>query len=72
MEEIIIKTFYDFVNSINHQDLENIYKLLADDHKFIDSQGNEVIGREKMKAGWAGYFQLFPVQSFWRHGSKQN
>ena len=33
---------------------------MADDHKFIDAHGNEIIGKDKMKAGWAGYFQWFP------------
>jgi hypothetical protein len=33
---------------------------MTDDHKFIDSHGNEVVGKEPMKAGWIAYFQLFP------------
>jgi len=33
---------------------------MTDDHTFIDAHGNEVTGRDKMKAGWAGYFQWFP------------
>ena len=33
---------------------------MSDDHKFIDSQGNEAVGKETMRAGWIGYFQLFP------------
>jgi ketosteroid isomerase-like protein len=33
---------------------------MTDDHTFIDSHGNEVAGKEKMRAGWIGYFQLFP------------
>lgn len=54
------KVFNDFVNAINRHDIDKIYSLLTDDHKFIDSIGNEVIGKVKMKAGWAGYFQWFP------------
>jgi ketosteroid isomerase-like protein len=33
--------------------------LMSEDHTFIDANGNEVIGRETMKAGWRGYFEWF-------------
>ena len=33
---------------------------MTDDHTFIDSHGNAITGKEKMRAGWIGYFQLFP------------
>jgi ketosteroid isomerase-like protein len=51
---------YDFATAINEHNVEKIYLLMADDHTFIDAHGNEMIGNEKMKAGWAGYFQWFP------------
>jgi ketosteroid isomerase-like protein len=51
---------YDFMNAINDHDVQKIYILMADDHEFIDSHGNRIIGKDKMKAGWTGYFQLFP------------
>ena len=50
----------DFANSINEHNVDKMCMLTTDDHKFIDSQGNEVIGKEKMRDGWIGYFQLFP------------
>ncbi|MBD0278190.1 MAG: nuclear transport factor 2 family protein [Bacteroidota bacterium] len=50
----------DFANAINRHDIEKIYSLMTDDHKFVDAHGNEVIGKDKMKAGWTGYFQWFP------------
>jgi len=50
----------DFANSINEHNIDRMCLLMTDDHKFIDSQGNEAIGKEKMRAGWIGYFQLFP------------
>ena len=53
------KTFYDFVSAINEHNAEKLYALMTDDHQFIDAQGNKVIGKDKMKAGWAGYFQWF-------------
>jgi len=54
------KTVYDFVDAINQHDIDKIYSLLTADHKFIDAHGNEVVGKDKMKAGWVGYFQWFP------------
>ena len=54
------KTFYDFVSAINEHSAEKLYALMTDDHQFIDAQGNSVSGKDKMKAGWAGYFQWFP------------
>ena len=50
----------DFVEAINEHNVDKICSLMTDDHTFIDSQGNEVVGKEKMRAGWNGYFQLFP------------
>jgi ketosteroid isomerase-like protein len=50
----------DFVRAINEHNVDKICLLMADDHKFIDSHGNEAVGKEQMRAGWVGYFQLFP------------
>jgi ketosteroid isomerase-like protein len=50
----------DFAEAINEHNVDNICSLMTEDHAFIDSQGNEVVGKEKMRAGWIGYFQLFP------------
>jgi len=33
---------------------------MTDDHKFIDAHGNEVVGKNKMKIDWKGYFLRFP------------
>ena len=52
--------FYDFVRAINGQNVDALCSLMTDDHLFIDSQGNKTAGKEKMREGWTGYFQLFP------------
>ena len=57
MNKLIVNKFVD---AINEHNVEKICSLMTDDHRFIDSHGNEVVGKEKMKAGWIGYFQLFP------------
>jgi ketosteroid isomerase-like protein len=54
------QTVYDFVKAINAHDIDKICLLMADDHKFVDAHGNEVIGKDKMKAGWTSYLQWFP------------
>jgi ketosteroid isomerase-like protein len=54
------KIIYDFVHAINDHDVEKIYSLMSDDHTFVDAHGNEIKDKDKMKVGWAGYFQWFP------------
>jgi ketosteroid isomerase-like protein len=52
-----------FVRAINRQDVDGLVALMAPEHRFIDSLGNTVVGREKMRAGWAGYFKMVPDYS---------
>jgi len=54
------KVVFDFADAISHADVNKIYSLMADDHLFIDSQGNKMEGKEKMKQAWTEYFGLFP------------
>ena len=49
-----------FIRAINRQDVNALVELMAENHRFIDSLGNVVEGREKMRAGWAGYFRMVP------------
>lgn len=49
-----------FVRAINRQDVDRIVELMAPNHRFIDSLGNTVEGRDKMRAGWTGYFGMVP------------
>ena len=57
------ETILAFVDRINAHDVEGLGELMSDDHRFIDAHGNEIAGREKMTAGWRGYFEMFPVYS---------
>jgi len=47
-----------FVDAINHHNVDDIARLMTKDHVFIDSLGGVVRGRDKMKTGWASYFQM--------------
>jgi uncharacterized protein (TIGR02246 family) len=49
-----------FVRAINRQDADALAALMAEEHRFIDSLGAVVTGREAMRAGWRGYFSLVP------------
>jgi ketosteroid isomerase-like protein len=54
------KTVYDFANAINEHSTDKMFSLMTDDHKFIDTYGNEIIGKDKMKIDWRNYFRRFP------------
>jgi ketosteroid isomerase-like protein len=60
MSESPITVAQAFVRAINRQSVEAIADLMTEDHRFIDSLGNRVEGREKMRAGWSGYFRIVP------------
>lgn len=49
-----------FVRAINRQDVDALTEWMADDHRFIDSLGTTVTGREPMRAAWTGYFRMVP------------
>jgi limonene-1,2-epoxide hydrolase len=49
-----------FIAAINRRDVDEIGKLMAEDHQFIDSAGRAVSGRVRMTAGWRAYFAMFP------------
>jgi ketosteroid isomerase-like protein len=49
-----------FIRAINRQNVDALAELMTENHRFIDSLGNLVEGREKMRAGWAGYFRMVP------------
>jgi ketosteroid isomerase-like protein len=52
--------FRQFVQAINNRDVDALYALMSKDHRFIDSMGSVVDGRESMKKGWSGYFKMVP------------
>jgi len=54
------ETVLAFISLINARDASGLGELMSDDHRFIDALGNEVQGKEKMIAGWRGYFEWFP------------
>jgi ketosteroid isomerase-like protein len=55
-----VETVLAFFEAINRHDADQLAKLMTEDHVFIDSLGNSVRGREKMRAGWVAYFDMCP------------
>ena len=49
-----------FVEKINAHDVPALCALMAENHVFVDSDGNRVAGREVMRAGWTKYLEWFP------------
>jgi uncharacterized protein (TIGR02246 family) len=49
-----------FVERINAHDVRGMCALMSPDHLFVDSQGDELRGREEMRKAWVQYFYLFP------------
>ena len=49
-----------FVRAINAHDLERLAYLMTSDHRFIDSMGDVVEGRDAMVDGWKAYFAMVP------------
>ena len=49
-----------FVTAINAHDVEYLATLMTLDHRFIDSLGTVVDGRDAMREGWTFYFSMVP------------
>jgi ketosteroid isomerase-like protein len=49
-----------FVRAINRQDADGVASLMTPGHRFVDSLGNLVEGREYMGKGWTSYFLMVP------------
>ena len=52
-----------FLRAVNRQDVDRLAELMSPAHRFIDSLGKVVEGRDKMREGWAVYFRLVPDYS---------
>ena len=50
-----------FVQAINQRDLGRIGAMMSEDHRFIDSLGEPIEGRESMRDAWRRYFEMMPA-----------
>lgn len=51
---------FAFVHAINSKDIEHLANLMSENHKFIDGDGSEHVGKEQMKVGWKEHLALIP------------
>jgi ketosteroid isomerase-like protein len=63
MSDSVIGAAQAFLSAINRQDAGALAELMSPGHRFTDSLGNIMEGREKMHAGWAAYFRMVPDYS---------
>lgn len=52
-----------FIRAINRQDVDRLVELMSSAHRFIDSLGNIVEGRDKMRDSWTAYLRMVPDYS---------
>lgn len=55
-----LKVAMSFLEAINHRRLDRIAELMTEDHAFIQADGVEVKGRDRMLEAWAAYFEMIP------------
>lgn len=60
MSDLAESVAHAFVRAINRQDPNALVDLMTPEHKFIDSMGNAVQGRETMRNAWEKYFSIVP------------
>jgi ketosteroid isomerase-like protein len=66
------KIILDFLDAINHADVDKMFGLMADDHVFVDSRDNKSTGKDNLKQAWMFYFELFPDYNIEITGMLQN
>ena len=49
-----------FVEAINAKNVERMASLMTDDHTFIDGDGSEYSGKDRMTIGWKEHLELIP------------
>ena len=49
-----------FNQAINRRDLDGLVALMTADHRFVDTEGHEIRGRDAARAAWQIFFTAFP------------
>jgi|JI10StandDraft_1071094.scaffolds.fasta_scaffold24689_5 ketosteroid isomerase-like protein len=49
-----------FHEALNHRDLAGLAALMSENHRFIDSAGQRVDGRDAVRDAWRQFFAAFP------------
>lgn len=56
-DESVVLAFND---AINRRDISSLGRLMAGNHRFIDSAGTTVTGKPACLEAWRGFFDAFP------------
>jgi len=49
-----------YVDRINAGDVVEMEKLITEEHRFIDSMGTVITGRDNTRQAWSAYFGMVP------------
>jgi ketosteroid isomerase-like protein len=49
-----------FNDCINSRDVGGLARLMSDDHRFVDSEGEVISGKDACLDAWRGFFEAFP------------
>lgn len=60
MDEASVDVVVAFNEAINLRDLDGLCALMSSDHRFVDSAGSTVIGKDACRSAWASFFDSFP------------
>jgi ketosteroid isomerase-like protein len=55
-----IEVVLQFMDRINQRNADKLAELVTEDHLFVDSLGNSIRGREKIRIAWRGYYSFCP------------
>jgi ketosteroid isomerase-like protein len=50
----------DFIDTINHRDVDRLVSLMTDDHVMRILDEAPVSGKQALREAWRGYFEAFP------------
>jgi ketosteroid isomerase-like protein len=50
----------NFVSAINAGDVDRMADMMTSNHTFVDADGSQYSGRDRMKTGWQEYIDLVP------------
>jgi ketosteroid isomerase-like protein len=59
-EDVSAEVVVRFNDRINARDVDGLAELMSGDHRFVDSAGEVVSGKDACLAAWRGFFDAFP------------
>ncbi len=60
INEAAVDTVLGFLAAINQHRVDKLAECMTEDHLFVDSLGQSVSGRDRVRLGWQSYFAFCP------------